>query len=76
MTASAPTRRTRAPRRELLSVAEAAAEAGVSTKTIRRWIKAGDLPAYQAQAGKGLVKVELRDVQDIYRRIRPEEVSA
>jgi len=33
--------------RTMLSIREVAAEFGVSEKTIRRWIKTGDLPAWR-----------------------------
>jgi excisionase family DNA binding protein len=36
---------------DLLSVPAAAARVGVSAKTIRRWIKAGHLPAVRTPGG-------------------------
>jgi len=33
--------------RPMLTIREVAAELGVSEKTIRRWIKTGDLPAWR-----------------------------
>lgn len=54
----------RAPRRQqLLSVADAAAYAGVSTRTVRRWIAYGRLPGYRV--GARLVKVDQAELDDL-----------
>ena len=53
--------------RQLRSVAEAAAIADVSARTIRRWIASGLLPGYRV--GPRLVKVDLADLDQLARRI-------
>jgi excisionase family DNA binding protein len=55
--------------RELLTVKEAAACAKVSTQTVRRWIKRGDLKIYRAGH-------QIRiDVFDLYAYISPQELQ-
>ena len=65
----------RAPRRELLSLVDFAAECGVNPITIRRMIQSGDLPAYRV-GRRGILKIDARDVDLVVRRAKPEEVSA
>lgn len=43
-----------------LSLEEAAEAMSVSTKTIRRWIAAGTLPAYRC--GKRAIRIKLEDL--------------
>jgi excisionase family DNA binding protein len=50
-----------------VGLAEAAAYADVSTRTIRRWIAAGTLPGYRV--GPRLIKVDLGDLDHLARRI-------
>jgi len=54
-------------KRRLGSVADAAAYADVSSRTIRRWIATGRLPGYRV--GPRLVKVDLADLDAIVRPI-------
>jgi excisionase family DNA binding protein len=61
-----PRAATRPPARQLVSVAAAAERADVSTRTVRRWIVDGRLPAYRA--GSTLIKV---DVADLDKMLRP-----
>jgi excisionase family DNA binding protein len=53
--------------RRLSSIAVAAAEYDVSTRTIRRWIAGGRLRGYRV--GPRLIKVDLSDVDAILRPI-------
>lgn len=53
--------------RRLRSIADAAAEADVSTRTIRRYIAEGRLTGYRV--GPRLVKVDLADLDTLVRRI-------
>jgi excisionase family DNA binding protein len=63
--------KTRAPRRELISVAQAALEGDCHPVTVTRMIKDGRLPAYRV-GRRGLLKVDRRDVEEILiRRVRP-----
>jgi excisionase family DNA binding protein len=82
MHTAATTRRRRAPRRpdappprRLVDVAEFAAAATVSPRTVRRWIHAGVLPAYRL-AGRGLLRVDLNDLDRVVQPVAPDEVSA
>lgn len=52
---------------QLLSIAQAAEILGLSTKTIRRRIAAGDLPAYRN--GCRLIRVKASDLNRLFRRI-------
>lgn len=49
-------------RRRLGSVTEAAAHAGVHDKTIRRWIKNGDLTGYRV--GPKFVRVDMDELDE------------
>ena len=51
----------------LLSITQAADILGLSTKTIRRRIAAGDLPAYRN--GRRLIRVKASDLDRLFRRI-------
>jgi len=44
-----------------LSLEDAADSMSVSVKTIRRWIAAGDLPAYRC--GKRAIRIRLEDLE-------------
>ncbi len=44
------------------SVSETAVQLSVSTRTVRRYIEGGKLPAYEV-AGTGRVRVKVSDVQ-------------
>lgn len=46
----------------LVSKREAAAAAGVTVRTINRWIKAGKLSTYRRSGGRPWVLVELSEV--------------
>lgn len=50
-----------------LTIAEAAELRGVSTKTIRRWIAAGLIPAYRV--GPHLIRLDPADLDRLDRRI-------
>ena len=50
-----------------LSLEEAADALAVSTKTIRRWIAAGTLPAYRC--GKRAIRIRLDDLEMAPRKI-------
>jgi excisionase family DNA binding protein len=50
-----------------IPLAEAAASRGVSTRTVRRWIAAGLLPAYRV--GPRLVRIDPDDLDRLERRI-------
>lgn len=47
---------------EYLSINEAAELLGVTTKSIRRWIADGTLPAYRV--GSKMVRIRARDIED------------
>jgi excisionase family DNA binding protein len=64
MLAASP--RTAAPPRQLISVAKAAAECGVTTRTIYNWITSGRLRAYRT--GPTLLRI---DSADLDRQVRP-----
>lgn len=51
---------------QLLSIAQAAELLGLSTKTIRRRIAAGDLPAYRSCR---MIRVKASDLDRLFRRI-------
>lgn len=55
--------------RKLVSTGAAAAELGVSDKTIRRYIEAGRLPAYKV--GPRNIRVDLDDVRALLQRVEP-----
>jgi excisionase family DNA binding protein len=50
-----------------MSLADAAEHVGVTTRTLRRWIAAGALPAYRV--GPRLVRVNLDDLEELMRPI-------
>ena len=50
-----------------LSLEEAAGCMSVSVKTIRRWIAAGNLPAYRC--GKRSIRIKLEDLEAAPRKI-------
>ena len=54
----------------LLSVAEVAARASVSTRTVKRWITSGLLPAVRLPSpkGKGHLRVRLNDLEALLAR--------
>jgi excisionase family DNA binding protein len=54
-------------RHSLVSCAQAAAYADVSTKTVRRWISGGRLTGYRV--GPRLVKVDLADLDKMIKRV-------
>jgi putative resolvase len=62
---------TRNPARELLSVAEFAAELNVHPVTVRRWIARGDIPAVRLPGGT--LRLDRRDLDLAARRVRPGE---
>lgn len=59
--------RSTATRRRLASIAEAATYFDVSTRTIRRYISNGFLPAYRV--GPRLIKVDLDELDKLARRV-------
>jgi excisionase family DNA binding protein len=59
--------RTARPPRRFTSVDGAADYADVSTRTIRRWIASGYLPAHRL--GPRLVKIDLTDLDQLARRV-------
>jgi excisionase family DNA binding protein len=59
-----------------LGLTEAAQVIGVSTKTIRRWIVSGELPAYRLRAGGGPLRVDAHDAELLSGHARPEDVAA
>lgn len=63
------------PARELISIEKFAQLCGVSSRTVRNWIHHGQLPAYRLTPGRGLLRVDRRDLEFIVKRARPEEVS-
>lgn len=63
---------TAAPR-ELISIKEFAEACGVSTKTIRRRIADGSVPAYRI--GSTALRLDRKDIDLLARRERPENVS-
>lgn len=48
-----------------LTLSQAAEHAAASTRTVRRWIAEGKLPAYRA-AGKASIRVRLADVDALF----------
>ena len=58
---------TRAPRRHLVSLAEAAEQAGCNPKTIRRRISDGSLTGYRM--GPRLIRVDLNELDRLLRPI-------
>lgn len=54
-------------RRRWVSQAEAAEHLGVTDRTLRRMIAAGELPAYRL--GKRLLRIDLADVDALLRRV-------
>lgn len=55
---------TQQPYESLITISESAALLRVSEKTVRRWIKAGDLPAAKLGAQW---RIRSRDLQDFIR---------
>lgn len=55
------------PRERELTITEAAELKGVSTKTVRRWIASGALPAYRYSAQ--IVRIRPADLDRVGRRI-------
>lgn len=71
------TTRRRAPRAAHVLVdvpTFAKAAGGVSERTVRRWIHDGTLPAYRL-AGRGLLRIDLDDLDRVMRSVEPGEVS-
>lgn len=56
-----PTRDDAAPRVEWLNLDDAAACLGCSTRTVRRYIADGHLPAYRIRGGRG-IRIKRTDV--------------
>lgn len=56
------------PARRLVPVAKAAAAMSVSTRTIRRYIARGDLPAYRVGSTR-TIRVSLDDVDKLLHRL-------
>jgi excisionase family DNA binding protein len=54
-------------RRQFISLADAATNYGVSSRTLRRWIASGRLPAYRL--GPRLVKIDPVDLDRLAARI-------
>lgn len=46
------------PGTRLLTIREAAEEAGVCTRTVRRWIKAGSLPVHRLGGSERLIRID------------------
>ncbi|HEY5184938.1 MAG TPA: helix-turn-helix domain-containing protein [Actinomycetes bacterium] len=57
----------RTSRNRFASLAEAADQARVSPRTVRRWVAAGLLPAYRL--GPRVLRVDLDDLDALARRI-------
>nr|WP_238555696.1 helix-turn-helix domain-containing protein [Gordonia amicalis] len=53
----------------MLSLSQAATLLGVSTRTIRRWIAAGELPA--ARIGPKLLRIRVEDLERLGTPINP-----
>lgn len=56
------------PERPHLTVAQSAERLGVSTKTLRRRIADGHLPAYRVNGGRSL-RLKVDDVDALLRRV-------
>lgn len=68
--AAALTARTAKPaRREWLTVNQAAEYVGVHPKTIRKWYRAGRLPAYRTAGGP--VRIDRADLDAVTQRLVP-----
>jgi excisionase family DNA binding protein len=59
--------KTTKPANPQLTIAAAAEARGVSTRTVRRWIAGGLLPAYRC--GPRLVRIDPRDLDQLARPI-------
>jgi excisionase family DNA binding protein len=71
----APTRPDAPPPRRLVDVWEfAEAAGGVSERTVRRWVHDGLLTGYKL-AGRGLLRVDLNEIDRVVKRVEPGEVS-
>lgn len=51
------------PRRNLVSLNEAAEYAGCSTRTIRRIIASGGMPAYRLPGASRMIRVDLAELE-------------
>jgi excisionase family DNA binding protein len=71
----APRRPDAPPPRQLVDLETFERQVGVSSRTVRRWIRAGVLPAYRL-AGRGLLRVDLNDLDKVATPADPESVSA
>lgn len=56
----------------LYSLEEVAERLGVSERTVRRWVKAGDLPAYKPGREYRIKPVDLDEFLE-ERKVQPEE---
>jgi excisionase family DNA binding protein len=71
----APVRADAPPKTRYVDIETVAGIANVSTRTVRRWIKDGRLPAYQL-AGRGLIRIDLRDLDKVIAPVDPARFSA
>ncbi len=53
-----------------ISTDQAAADLGISKRTLRRLISSGDLKAYKI--GKGIVRIDTDDLADVFKPIQPD----
>jgi excisionase family DNA binding protein len=69
-TAERRSKRAQSDQSDRLSVAEAAARAGVSTRTVKRWIAAHLLPATRlpSPGGRGHLRIRLGDLEALLAR--------
>ena len=65
-----------APRREWMTVNAAAAYVGVHPKTLRKWYRAGKVPAYRLQGPSGPIRIDRNDLDALTARLRVPEPSA
>lgn len=70
-----PTRESQLPAPVFIDVDGAAEILQVSSRTIRRWIRDGHLPAYRLR-GRGLLRIRLTDLDLLVTRADPNQVSA
>jgi excisionase family DNA binding protein len=70
----APVRPDAQPPRQFVDVATFAAVFGVNDRTVRRWIHDGLITGYKI-AGRGLLRVDLAEVDRVIRPVEPGEVS-
>jgi excisionase family DNA binding protein len=71
----APLRPDAPPPRQLVDVEEFAAVVGVNSRTVRRWVRDGLLTGYKL-AGRGLLRVDLNEIDRVVKRVEPGDVSA